>query len=149
MQALIAWIERGQDHLGESMLRTYDHGLYAYFFIIDKPLLSMTIAGMFFKSRDRKSRTHPFVVFHKHTEGEVGGMISGYRTLFEEIGFDVSTLSQALDNALLMDKYASFLWQSTLPVRGTVWQDIIGERLLSSDNLTAILYRKLMMGDLL
>lgn len=109
----------------------------------------MTIAGIFFKSRDRKSRTHPFVVFHKHTEGEVSGMISGYHTLFEEIGFDVSTFSQTLDNALLMDKYANFLWQSTLPVRGAAWQDITGERLLSSDNLTAILYRKLMTSDLL
>ncbi|MDO4251505.1 MAG: type VI secretion system-associated protein TagF [Moraxella sp.] len=147
-QDLIAWIEQGQNHLGESMLHTYDDGLCAYFFMIDQPIVSSTITGMLFKSQDKKSRKYPFVVFHRCADGSDDRLIlSGYRALFDELGFDIAKLSQGMNHAFLFDGFLNFLQQNTLPMGNAIWQKMGDEKRFITDKLNVILYRKLMMGD--
>ncbi|QOW47022.1 MULTISPECIES: type VI secretion system-associated protein TagF [Acinetobacter] len=67
-QALMKWMMKGQDHIGEQFFQSYDTRFTLYYYFLESSITDhKRIQGIFFSSHDSRGRHFPFMIFtHQH-----------------------------------------------------------------------------------
>lgn len=141
------WIIRGQEHLGEMILKRNNKTPSVYFFMIDGHALPIQISGIFLASHDSRQREFAFVMFGECSKQSPELIIVSCQDAIRQAGFDISLFAD-MNNDELLEGYHNFLQRAEVSLNEGVWQNACcDQNRLNSTQLSSSLYRKLIMNS--
>ena len=101
--ALMSWLAKGQDHIGEQFIKSNEVSTIYYFFLESSISDHKRIHGLFISSHDSRGRTFPFMIFtHDHRVQPLAA-IGFFERQLQDLGLNWSDFSNSISNTFVED----------------------------------------------